>query len=84
MFHLVGPLGHVIDHAVAADMGESIVLVDIEAIAPDDDAELDFPVPFLRIAWKTNRIIGAGGNAPFMKIVGSVGTSRPTSAAWSV
>jgi hypothetical protein len=83
-FGLKGALGHVIGHAIACDMGHRLSLGNVLAGFADDTASSTSQSVF-----SDPRGIRIGSSGPqmaevaFMKMIGSGGTFRPLSAAWS-
>jgi len=58
-FGLEGPLGYIIDHAIASDVVQRVRFAHIFRPRADDDAKLDLPIGLLRSARDFDIVIRA-------------------------
>ena len=56
-------LAEVVDDAIAGDMVEGVLLVDVAGFLADDDAELDFPVGLEGVLGQDDIVVGADDGA---------------------
>ena len=57
-FQLEGPLGEVVDNAVACDMRERILFADVLGLLADHDAKFHLLIGFLRALGNDNLVVG--------------------------